>query len=201
MKVVSAAPLLPRSSFSIWTSTSWPSLQGLLDRRAPRGLLGMLGEIAARHLLEREEAVPVGAIIDERRLEAGLDAGDPPLVDIGLLLFPAGGLYIEVVELLPVNDRNAQLFGLGCVDQHSFHGVLFVAFAASPEGRAERPRPPPWHRARVNVELGLWSTVPLPRTCGSAQGPPAPAGRAVDRTARTLPPRGGLARGPGQDLG
>jgi hypothetical protein len=26
MKVVSAAPLLPRSSFSTWTISSWPSL-------------------------------------------------------------------------------------------------------------------------------------------------------------------------------
>ena len=63
----------------------------------------------------------VGAVIDEGRFEAGLDAGDDPLVDVALALLFAGGFDIEVNELLTINDGDAQLFHLRRVKQHSLH--------------------------------------------------------------------------------
>ncbi|EXJ14961.1 hypothetical protein D779_2016 [Imhoffiella purpurea] len=62
----------------------------LLDVGA-RSRLDTVGlEIGARDLLEREETVALGSIIDEGGLQAGLDPGDDALVDVGLLLLAAG---------------------------------------------------------------------------------------------------------------
>jgi len=41
MKVVSAAPLVPRSSFSIWTMTSWPSRSATWMRARPTSMSGL----------------------------------------------------------------------------------------------------------------------------------------------------------------
>ena len=86
MKVVSAAPLVPRSSFSTWTMSSWPSLQRVLDAGAADVDVGL--EVAAGDFLEGQEPVPLLAVIDEGGLEAGLDAGDDAFVDVALALFP-----------------------------------------------------------------------------------------------------------------
>src|SRR5581483_8664266 len=45
-------------------------------------------EVAARDFLERQEPVPLFAVVDERGLEAGLDAGDDAFVDVALALLP-----------------------------------------------------------------------------------------------------------------
>jgi hypothetical protein len=45
-------------------------------------------EVLPRDLFQRQEAVALSALLDERRLETGLDAGDPAFIDIGLFLFP-----------------------------------------------------------------------------------------------------------------
>jgi hypothetical protein len=57
--------------------------------------------------------------------EAGLDAGDDALVDVALALFLARRLDVEVDELLAVDDRDAQLFGLRRIEQHAFHCFSF----------------------------------------------------------------------------
>jgi hypothetical protein len=75
-----------------------------------------LPEVAARNFLERQEAVPLLAVVYEGRFEAGLDAGDDSLIDVALALFPRCGLNVEVDKLLPVDDRNAQLFLLRRVE-------------------------------------------------------------------------------------
>src|SRR5437588_4896968 len=83
MNVVSAAPLVPRSSFSTCTMISWPS-----DRSSRMFIrtLGLLAEAFLGDLLQRQESMALGAVIDEAGLERGLDAGDPGLVDVGFLL-------------------------------------------------------------------------------------------------------------------
>ncbi len=136
--MVRAAPLLPRSSFSTWTMTSWPSLiTSLMLMRLP-GLTASGVEIAAGDFLQRQEAVALGAVVDESGLEAGLDPGDLALVDVGLFLLPAGGFDIEIEQLLAVDDRHAQLFRLSCVDQHSFH--VFLSRNTARTRAAARPQ-------------------------------------------------------------
>ena len=48
----------------------------------------------------------LGAVVDEGGLEAGLDAGNLPFVDAGLLLCLTGDLDVEVVKILPVHHGN-----------------------------------------------------------------------------------------------
>src|SRR5437762_183587 len=51
----------------------------------PRAL-GLLAEAFLGDLLQRQESMALGAVLDEAGLERGLDAGDPGLVDVGFLL-------------------------------------------------------------------------------------------------------------------
>ncbi len=89
--------------------------------------------VVARDLLQRQKAVPLGAEIDKGCLEAGLDPGDSALVDVGLGLLPRAVLDVQVVEFLPINEGDAQLLGVGRIDQNSFHGDfrLFGEFVQS----------------------------------------------------------------------
>ncbi len=90
---------------------------------APRSVTLTLpvGEVLPGHLLEGQEAVPLGAVIDEGRLEARLDARDFSLVDAGFLLGLRRNLDVQIVQILAVDHGDPQLFGLGRVYQHSFH--------------------------------------------------------------------------------
>ena len=94
---------------------------GLVDADAAGLPAGLFGEVVARDLLHREEAVALRAVIDEGGFQAGFDAGDAAFVDVGFLLFAGGGFDIEIEQLLAIDDGDAQLFGLSRVDQHSFH--------------------------------------------------------------------------------
>jgi hypothetical protein len=71
--------------------------------------------------LERQEAVALGAVVDERRLEGGLHPGDDTLVDVALPLFLAGGFDVEVDEFLTVDDCDPEFLRLGRVEKHSLH--------------------------------------------------------------------------------
>jgi hypothetical protein len=69
-------------------------LQGILDAGAAG--IDALPEVAARHFLEGQEPVPLLAVVDERGLEAGLDAGYDCLVNITFALLPCRGFDVEV---------------------------------------------------------------------------------------------------------
>ena len=124
MKVVRAAPLLPRSSFSTWTMTSWPSPQYFLDVDA--AFWGLL-EVFAGNFFQWQEAMALRTEVDKCGFEAGFDPGNPAFIDVGFLLLASAGLDIQVVETLAVHQSNTQLFGLSCVNQHSFHVVPSVS--------------------------------------------------------------------------
>ena len=66
----------------------------------------------------------VGAVLDEGRVEAGLDPRDPAFVDVGFLLFPGLALDIKIEQPLAIDHGNAQLFFLSCIDEHSLHRTL-----------------------------------------------------------------------------
>ena len=78
-------------------------------------------QVIAGNFLERQEAVTIGAVIDETGLETRLDARDDGFVDVALALFLACGLDVEVDQFLAVDDGHPKLFGLGGVEQHAFH--------------------------------------------------------------------------------
>ena len=54
----------------------------------------------------------LGAVIDERCFETGLDAGDDGLVNIALALFLGGRLDVQVNQFLTIDDRDAEFLGL-----------------------------------------------------------------------------------------
>ena len=91
-------------------------------------------EIRARNLLERQEAMPLGAVFDERGFETGLDARDDRLVDIAFSLLFLGRLDIKVDELLAIDDGDAEFLGLRRVEQHALH-------SCSPARAAGRTKP------------------------------------------------------------
>ncbi len=83
-----------------------------------------VGQTGAGDFLERQETVAFAAVVDERGLQAGFDAGDDTLVDVALALFLAGGLDVKVDQLLAVDDGNPEFFRLGCVEKHALHLFL-----------------------------------------------------------------------------
>ena len=101
MKVVSAAPLLPRSSFSTWNDQFLAFLERVLDAGAADVDAGP--EIGAGDFLEREETVAIGAVVYERSFEAGLDTGDDAFVDIALALLFRRRFNVEVYQFLAID--------------------------------------------------------------------------------------------------
>jgi hypothetical protein len=85
MKVVRAAPLLPRSSFLDLDDDFLAFVQQLADVAAAGRLAAL--EIFLGDFLQRQEAVTFRAVIDEARFETRLDARDAALVDVSFLLF------------------------------------------------------------------------------------------------------------------
>jgi hypothetical protein len=100
-------------------------------------------EVVAGDLLQRQEAVALGAIVDEGRLEGGFEPGDAALVDVGLLLFLGRLFDVDVVQGLAVHDGHAQFLCLRGIDQHSLH----VAFLARSDAR-NAGRSPYWNPVR-----------------------------------------------------
>ena len=106
-------------------------VQRILDARLADFDAGL--EIRARNFLERQEAVTLGSIINERRFEAGLDAGDDCFVNIALALFFTGRFDVEVKKLLAIDDCDTEFLGLCRVKQHALHySVLPRAERAGP---------------------------------------------------------------------
>ena len=109
-------------------------------------------EVVAGDFLERKEAVAFAAVLHEGRLEGRFQPHDAALVDVGLLLFLRGLLDVDVVQVLAIDDRHAQLFGLRGIDQHTLHCLVSsraltarnagVRTLMSLTGRA--PRVPAW---------------------------------------------------------
>src|SRR6185437_12566191 len=118
-----------------------------------------LAAVGAHHVLlgdflEGKEAVALGAVVDEHRLERGLDARDDSLVDVALALFLARRLDVQVDQLLAIDDRDPEFFGLGRVEKHAFHFCAFSRARNTEEGPRILKRGP---GRRFSSEVGSWS--------------------------------------------
>ena len=91
--------------------------------------LGSLAEVFAGDFFEGEKAVALRAEVDKSGLEAGFDASNATFIDVGLLLLAGARFYVQVIQALAIDQSNTQLFGLSCVNQHSFHVVPSVSGA------------------------------------------------------------------------
>ena len=108
----------------------------------------------------------LGAVIDEARFEAGLDAGDDGLVDVALALLLACGLDVEVDQLLAVDDGHPELLRLGGVEQHAFHGV-FPARIRPGVRRGETEAARLARRDAIERRTRAKSTMPGSDGCGT----------------------------------
>jgi len=77
-------------------------------------------------------------VIDEAGLEAGLDPGDDPLVDVAFAGLATGGFDIDVNELLAIDNRYAQFLCVRSVEQHSLHAKDSRAKEAWPRAATSR---------------------------------------------------------------
>ena len=93
--------------------------QRLLDAGAAD--VDPFAEVGSGDFLERQEAVALLAVVDETRLEAGLDARDHAFVDVRLSLLAPRGLDVDVDQLLAVDDAHAQFLCMRGVEEHAFH--------------------------------------------------------------------------------
>ena len=78
-----------------------PFLERILDTGATDVDAGL--EIGAGDFLEREKTVAIGAVVDERSFQAGLDAGDDAFVDVALALLFRGRFNVEVYQFLAID--------------------------------------------------------------------------------------------------
>ena len=96
-------------------------LGGVLGLFAQQRLAILLGDLVIIRvdLAERQEAVAIAAVIDERRLQRRLDARHLGEIDVTLELLALGTLEIEFLDPVTLDDRHAGFFPVACVDQHT----------------------------------------------------------------------------------
>lgn len=58
----------------------------------------------------------LSAVIDKRGFKARFNTSDFAFVDVRFFLLVPGAFDIQVVQALPINKSDAQLFLLSCVD-------------------------------------------------------------------------------------
>ena len=60
--------------------------------------------------------MPLGTEIDKRGFQTWFDTGDFGFIDVGFLLFAAAIFDVQVIKFLTIDQGNANLFGLRCID-------------------------------------------------------------------------------------
>ena len=75
--------------------------------------------IVGMDFVEGEEAVPVSAIVDERRLKRRFDPGHLCKVNVSLQLGFLAAFEVEIVQPVAADDDHPGLFGVSRVNQHA----------------------------------------------------------------------------------
>ena len=114
--MVRAAPFCPMASLATWTTIGLPfsSTSSMRGMAAPGRVVVGLGD----HVLDGQEAVALQAVVDERGVQAGLDVGDDPAVDVAAGQPRLGDVHLVVFQVVAMDDGDTQLFRALRVDQH-----------------------------------------------------------------------------------
>jgi hypothetical protein len=84
-------------------------------------------EVRGHQVRDVQEAVAAETEIDERRLDARLDVGDPAFVNVPDVGSGAGPLHVKFFEFPVVQQGDSALLALADVDQHFLgHAELLV---------------------------------------------------------------------------
>src|SRR5712691_436581 len=76
----------------------------LRDQRLPVGDRNLI--IVGMDFGKRQEAVPVAAVIDERRLQRGFNPGDLGEIDVTAKLFAVGALEVEFLDAVAAQNHH-----------------------------------------------------------------------------------------------
>ena len=87
-----------------------------LDQRLPVGDRDLV--IVRMDFGERQEAVAVAAVLDERRLQRRLDPRHLGEIDIAAKLFAVRGLEIEFLDAVAAQHDHPGFLRMGRVDEH-----------------------------------------------------------------------------------
>ena len=87
-----------------------------LDQRLTVGHRNLI--VVRMDFAERQEAVAVAAIFDERRLQRRFYACDLGEIDIATELLALGGLEIKFFDAVAADHNDPGLFRVGSIDQH-----------------------------------------------------------------------------------
>ena len=91
--------------------------------------------VVGMNFAERQKAVAIAAILDERRLQRRFNACDFGEIDVSAQLFALRGLEIKLFDAISANHNHPGLFRVGGVDQH------FVGHFSTHDGRRRAERP------------------------------------------------------------
>ena len=86
------------------------------DQRLPVGDRDLI--VVGMDFGERQEAVAVAAVIDERRLQRRLNARDLGEIDVTAKLFAVSGLEVEFLDAVAAQHHDPGLLRMGRVDEH-----------------------------------------------------------------------------------
>jgi hypothetical protein len=75
--------------------------------------------IVGMNLAERQETVPVAAVLNEGRLQGGFDPRDLGEVDVSLELRPCSRFVIKFFETCSVQHHHPRLLRVGGIDKHT----------------------------------------------------------------------------------
>ncbi len=115
---------------------------------------------------EGEEAVPVTAEVDERRLQRGFDPGYLGEIDIAFNLPVIGGFEIELLNPISLENRHPGFFRVARIDKHARCHVNF-SMRKGP-GLARRPTCALcWGNRRREADRQSWMTGSRAMSCGA----------------------------------
>src|SRR5690606_30548877 len=90
---------------------------------------GVFREVFAGYFFEGKEAMTLCAVVNKCCFSTRFNTCSAAFIEVRYLLFAIAIFNIEIVKPLAIIQGYAQLFGLSCVDEHSFH-VLPVSSSA-----------------------------------------------------------------------
>ena len=99
-----------------------------VDQRLPVGDRDLI--VVGVDFAERQEAVAIAAVVDERGLQRRLDARHLRQIDVAAELLTVCGLEVEFLDAIAAQNDHPGLLGMGRVDEH-FVGHFVISRRAA----------------------------------------------------------------------
>ena len=109
-------------------------LAGLNDILNPHRLFDLVLKVFGVDFRKRQEAVALHAVVDKGGLQAGLDVGHNPLVEVTGNLAACCGLDEKTFQGLPFNNSDPEFLRMHRIDDHGLicHRLTLLSFSRDP---------------------------------------------------------------------